>query len=115
MLHMKSPADQSEAISIIVHTYSASILRFAYSYVKNRSDAEDIAQDVLVAFIQKAPVFENEIQKKSWIMKVTSNKCKDFLGSFWKKRRSDMPEDLASPIQKESSLLFYVFKLDEKY
>ena len=112
---MESSADYNESINYTIHTYSTSILRFAYSYVKNRSDAQDIAQDVLVTYIQKAPVFENEVQKKSWIMKVTSNKCKDFLGSFWKKRMSVMPEDLACPEQKETSLLFYVFKLDEKY
>ena len=112
---MESSNDHYESINRTIHTYSASILRFAYSYVKNRSDAEDIAQDVLVTFIQKAPVFENEAHEKSWIMKVTSNKCKDFLGSFWKKRMSDIPEDFASPVPKESSLLFYVFKLDEKY
>ena len=112
---MESSNDHNESINRTIHTYSTSILRFAYSYVKNRSDAQDIAQDVLVTYIQKAPVFENEVQKKSWIMKVTSNKCKDFLGSFWKKRMSVMPEDLACPEQKETSLLFYVFKLDEKY
>ena len=112
---MESSTDHSESINRTIHTYSASILRFAYSYVKNRSDAEDIAQDVLVTFLQKAPVFENDAHEKSWIMKVTCNKCKDFLGSFWKKRMSDIPEDLASPVPKESSLLFYVFQLDEKY
>ena len=103
---MESSADHNESINYTIHTYSTSILRFAYSYVKNRSDAQDIAQDVLVTYIQKAPVFENEVQKKSWIMKVTSNKCKDFLGSFWKKRRSDMPEIWPVPYKKNRPFSF---------
>lgn len=112
---MKSPADQSEAISIIVHTYSTSVLRFAYSYVKNRSDAEDIAQDVFITYIQKAPDFDHEMQRKAWIMSVTSNKCKDYLKSSWKKRVTSMPENLGYLPREESTLISYVYSLDEKY
>jgi len=112
---MKSPADLNEAISIIVHTYSTSVLRFAYSYVKNRSDAEDIAQDVFITYIQKAPDFDHEMQRKSWIMSVTSNKCKDYLKSSWKKRVTYMPENLGYLPKEESTLISCVYSLDEKY
>ena len=115
MLHMKSPADLNEAISIIVHTYSTSVLRFAYSYVKNRSDAEDIAQDVFITYIQKAPDFDHEMQRKAWIMSVTSNKCKYYLKSSWKKRVTSMPENLGYLPREESTLISYVYSLDEKY
>jgi len=112
---MKSPADQSEAISIIVHTYSTSVLRFAYSYVKNRSDAEDIAQDVFITYMQKAPLFDHEMKRKAWIMSVTCNKCKDYLKSSWKKRVTSMPENLGYLPKEESTLISYVCELDEKY
>src|SRR5665647_599889 len=115
MLRMESPADLNEAISIIVHTYSTSVLRFAYSYVKNRSDAEDIAQDVFITYIQKTPDFDHEMQRKAWIMSVTSNKCKDYLKSSWKKRVTSMPENLGYLPKEESTLISYVYDLDEKY
>ncbi len=112
---MESPADRSETISIIVHTYSSSVLRFAYSYVKNRADAEDIAQDVFVTYIQKAPNFDHEMKRKAWIMSVTSNKCKDYLKSSWKKRVTSIPDNLGYLPKEESALLSYVYSLDEKY
>lgn len=112
---MISPAERSEAISIIVHTYSSSVLRFAYSYVKNRSDAEDIAQDVFITYIQKAPDFDHEMQRKAWIMRVTSNKCKDYLKSSWKKRVISMPENLGYLPKEESTLISFVYSLDKKY
>jgi len=115
MLCMELSADLNEAISIVVHTYSTSVLRFAYSYVKNRSDAEDIAQDVFITYIQKTPDFDHEMQRKAWIMSVTSNKCKDYLKSSWKKRVTSMPENLGYLPKEESTLISYVCELDEKY
>lgn len=35
------------------------ILRLAYSYVHNMSDAEDILQKTLIRFLKTAPSFEN--------------------------------------------------------
>jgi len=112
---MELSAESSDEISIIVHTYSTSVLRFAYSYVKNRPDAEDIAQDVFITYMQKAPPFDHELQRKAWLMSVTSNKCKDYLKSNWKKRTASMPDNLGYMPKESSALLIYVLNLDEKY
>jgi RNA polymerase sigma-70 factor (ECF subfamily) len=91
------------------------VLRFAYSYLKNQSDAEDIAQEVFVTFMQKSPAFENEAKKKSWLMTVTSNKCKDFLKSGWKKKTVAMPDNLSYMPADKFDLLSYVLSLEDKY
>jgi len=115
MLPMELSAEANDAISIIVHTYSTSVLRFAYSYVKNRPDAEDIAQDVFITYMQKAPQFDHELKRKAWLMSVTSNKCKDYLKSSWKKRTTSLPDNLGYMPKESSALLIYVLNLDEKY
>ena len=112
---MKSSLTLDEDINTIINTYSASILRLAYSYVKNHSDAEDIAQNVLISYMEKSPVFLNEAHKKAWIMRVTSNKCKDMLRSNWKRRISTLPDDISYLSEESSGLLTHVLKLDEKY
>jgi RNA polymerase sigma factor (sigma-70 family) len=112
---MKSSLELDEEIKMIVNAYGASILRFAYSYVKNHSDAEDIAQDVLVSYIKKAPVFEDEARKKAWLMRVTGNKCKDLLRSSWRKRIVALPDDLSYLPGESSCLIAHVLELDEKY
>lgn len=112
---MKSSLELNEEIKKIFKTYSASILRLAYSYVKNHSDAEDIAQNVLISYMEKAPAFLDEHHKKAWLMRVTSNKCKDLQRSSWKKRTAAVPDDLSYLPDEASGLLYNVLELDEKY
>ncbi|WP_461873456.1 RNA polymerase sigma factor [Fusicatenibacter sp.] len=47
--------------------YGNAILRLAYSYLHNMSDAEDILQDTLLKYMQSAPVFENAQHEKAWL------------------------------------------------
>ena len=49
----------NERAEYILNTYGDSILRYAYSYLHNMSDAEDILQDTLLQYLKTGPVFEN--------------------------------------------------------
>ena len=55
--------DVSRAIS----AYGHSIQRLAYVYMKNRFDAEDIAQVVFVTYIRKAPQFSSSQKEQAWL------------------------------------------------
>ena len=57
--------------------YGNSILRIAVTYVKNKQDAEDILQDVLVKYITCNPVFENAEHEKAWFIRVSINMAKN--------------------------------------
>lgn len=61
----------------ILQTHGNSILRIAYSYLQNMSDAEDILQDTLIQFLRTAPVFENITHEKAWLMRVAINLSKN--------------------------------------
>ena len=50
--------------------YGNSILRLAYCYLHNISDAEDILQDTLIQFIKAEPQFETHTHEKAWLMRV---------------------------------------------
>lgn len=63
-----------------VNQYSGMIYRIAFQYVKNKSDAEDITQDVFLSLIKQENFFEEE-HLKAWLIRVTINKCKNFLKS----------------------------------
>ena len=58
----ESAADQdvyeAEAEKLL-DDYGNSILRLAYSYLHNMSDAEDVLQDTLIQYLKAAPDFEN--------------------------------------------------------
>ena len=40
-------------IRYVLDTYSQTLIRLCYTYVKNVCDAEDIAQDVFVALLKR--------------------------------------------------------------
>ena len=106
---------RDEDIKETVAKYRDSVLRFAYTYLKNRSDAEDIAQEVFVTYIEKPPICETEEKKKAWLMQVTANKCKNVLSSVWKKRVTELPDDLAYMPRQNADIIRFVMSLERKY
>lgn len=106
---------QAQLFEWVVQTYSPLVLRAAFLYLRNTVDAEDVAQDVFLAYWQASPVFENEAARKSWLYKTTVNRCRDRLKSFWHSRRAEMTEDISYLPPEESELLRCLMELDTKY
>ena len=73
----------------IVEAYTPTLYWLAYSYCMNRSDAEDVVQEVFLKDLQHMPRCDGEKQLRAWLMTATSNKCKDLLNSGW--RRKTLP------------------------
>ncbi|WP_407652072.1 sigma-70 family RNA polymerase sigma factor [Aquibacillus koreensis] len=61
--------------------YGQMVVRIAFTYMKEQQAAEDIAQDVFIKCFQKMDTFRNESSYKTWIYKITVNRCKDMLRS----------------------------------
>lgn len=78
-----------------------SILRLAYSYLHNISDAEEILQETLIQFLKTAPDFENESHKKSWLMRVAGNLSKNRI-LYNKIRSTDELSDTLAVEQREN-------------
>ena len=70
----------------IYHLLKNDILRLAFSYTKNISDAEDITQEVFIKLYENFSKFKTEEHLKKWCIKVTINKCKNLFLSSWKKK-----------------------------
>lgn len=96
--------------------YGNAILRLAYSYLHNMSDAEDILQDTLLKYMQSAPAFENAQHEKAWLLCVTSNLSKNKL-SYNKVRETDeLLETLTAEEREDLSFVWNaVKKLPDKY
>lgn len=104
-----------EEFGRLISDYRDSVLRLAFAYLKNRYDAEDVTQDVFVAYIRKSPVFRNRKAEKAWFMQVAANKCKNILTSSWRKRTVELTEELSYLPSNEFEILECVLSLDEKY
>ncbi len=70
----------------IYHLIKNDILRLAFSYTRNISDAEDISQEVFTKLYENFNDFEDTEYIKKWCIKVTVNKCKNLFLSSWNKK-----------------------------
>jgi RNA polymerase sigma factor (sigma-70 family) len=57
------------------------IYRFALYLLKNKEDARDLAQDVLINMWEKRDQLNHVENQRAWAMKLTRNRCYDFLKS----------------------------------
>lgn len=71
--------DNEEAIKNVLTTYGNLLYRTAYIFLGNPHDVQDILQETLIKYMEKAPVFREKEHEKAWLLKVTSNLCRDFL------------------------------------
>ena len=57
--------------------YGNSILRLAYAYLHNMSDAEEVLQDTMLRLLRTAPALESGRHEKAWLLRVASNLSKN--------------------------------------
>ncbi|MCR6109774.1 sigma-70 family RNA polymerase sigma factor [Bacillus sp. A301a_S52] len=74
--------EREHIIDQLMHDYGDAILHLAYTYVKNRSTAEDLTQEIFIKCYEKLPQFNQKATIKTWIYRIASNHCKDYLRSW---------------------------------
>lgn len=87
---LHSMEKRNETIRQVVEEYGDTIYRLALHYVKSPADAEDVVQEVLLAFFTREIPEE---RRKAWLLRVTVNKSLDVL----RKQRKHAPLDESIP------------------
>lgn len=106
----------NERAEYILNTYGDSILRYAYSYLHNMSDAEDILQDTLIQYLKTDPVFENAAHEKAWLLRVAANLSKNRLDYNSIRKTDELNEELAADERDDLSFVWEAVKsLPVKY
>lgn len=82
-----------------VNRYSDTVFRVAFQYTRDRSDAEDIVQEVFMRLFKRSPITD-ENGLKAWLIRVAINKGKDFIRA--QKRRREAVFNCVSPIRPDS-------------
>ncbi|MGN0340355.1 MAG: RNA polymerase sigma factor [Lachnospira sp.] len=100
----------------ILDNYGNAILRLAYSYLHNMSDAEDILQDTLIKYIQVKPYLENPAHEKAWLLKVAANMAKNRIEYNLIRKSDELNEELVSEEREDLSFVWEAVKsLPVKY
>ena len=78
---------EKHKIKYLVEKYSDMIMRIAYQNSFNKSDSEDIVQEVFIKLINYIDKLEkSEEYIKYWIIRVTINLSKDYNKNSWNKK-----------------------------
>jgi RNA polymerase sigma factor (sigma-70 family) len=74
--------DKKQLLQQLMEEYGQSVARLAYTYVKDVTIAEDVAQEVFIKCYRKLDEFRQESSYKTWLFKITVNQSKDLLKSW---------------------------------
>lgn len=106
----------TSAIETVLDIYGNAILRLAYSYLHNMSDAEDILQDTLIKYMQSSPAFLTESHKKAWLLHVAANLSKNKIDYNKIRETDELEETLVAEEREDLSFVWEAVKaLPEKY
>lgn len=107
-------AAQQEAVrkqaEQLLDKYGNSILRLAYSYLHNMSDAEDVLQDTLIQFIKTAPALAGEEHEKAWALRVAANLSKNRLAYNKVRKADELAETLVAEDAEDLSFAWEAVK-----
>jgi len=106
---------KDESLENAINVYSDMVYRLAFFQMKNKSDADDVFQDVFFRYIRKKPSFESSEHEKAWFIRVTVNCCKNMFSSAWRKRTVPLDESIPYIDKEESDLFRELQKLPKKY
>lgn len=85
----QEPAADGAELQILddwMNKYGRDVLNFAFSYVHNYHQAEDITQEVFLRAFSKRDSFRGTSSLRTWLLSITANRCKDYLRS-WSHRK----------------------------
>ncbi len=106
--------------------YGSMLYKIAFLYLSNATDAEDVLQDVFTKYLCGGYQFKDAEHEKAWLIRVTQNKCLDYLRKAGRKtvcideipltdsyRQNDLAQDVLSKVialpkkYKSAIILFY--------
>ena len=79
---------QMHAIQLenMIDMYNAELYRMCCLYLKDPALAQDAMQETWMAVYQKWDTFRGDSNVKTWLIRITINKCKTMLRSNWRKK-----------------------------
>lgn len=80
-------------IEHLVQKYSSMVLQIAYQYSFNKSEAEDITQEVFIKLYKNIKKIKNNEHIKAWLIRVTINLSIDYNRNYWNKNTTSLDDN----------------------
>ena len=75
----KAIQGDQQAYTELLSKYKGAIFNLVYKMVKNREEAEDLVQETFVKAFGALPTFDEQFAFSTWLFKIASNNCIDYL------------------------------------
>ena len=105
-----SRARVNQQAEALLDRHGESILRLAYSYLHNQSDAEDILQDTLIQYLRTSPPLESPAHEKAWLLRVAGNLSKNLLRAQGYRQADQLEETLVAQEREDLSYVWDAVK-----
>ena len=106
-------------LSEIIDRYQSQVYGLALAKTGSRSDAEDVFQEVFLAYFQSGKIFHDEEHRKAWLLRTTINLCRRVTQSSWRKKTVPLTGDGDTPIPfrepEENQVWQALAQLEEAY
>ncbi|MFT7331803.1 MAG: RNA polymerase sigma factor (sigma-70 family) [Roseivirga sp.] len=98
------------AYSQLIDDYQQKVFATCISFLPNKEDAEDIAQEVFIEVFNSIHKFKGDSKLSTWIYRITTNKCLEFIRKKnTKKRFAFMQSILGNEIPMDKTSYFTEF------
>ena len=98
------------------HKYADTVYRLAFVRTGNRSDSDDILQEVFLRYMKVWGKMESEEHIKATLIRITVNCSNSLLSSAWFKKTDPLDENISvTDNNTGESALYEVLKLPVKY
>ena len=91
----------------IIDRYQDTVYGLALARTGSRSDADDVFQEVFLAYYQCGKTFRDEEHRKAWLLRTTINQSRRVTSSSWRQKtvplseREDVPVQFQEPEENE--------------
>lgn len=82
-------SNKNKDLESVIDRYSDMLYKICFLILKNEHDTRDVLQETFLTYYTKNRGFESEEHRKAWLIKVSQNKCKEFLR--FHKRHAALP------------------------
>ena len=98
-------AGKQAAFSRLLDDYQQKVFGTCISFIPNKEDAEDVAQEVFLEVFKSISKFKGDSKLSTWIYKIATNKCLEFIRKKNSKKRFAFMQTISGneiPVDKTS-------------
>jgi len=99
----------------VVEKYYNMVYKLALSQTKDRTNTDDVVQEVFLRYIRGDTAFESEEHIKAWLIRVTINCSKNTFSNSWFKKTVPLTEEIVFESKEKGDVYYATLELPPKY